>query len=570
MRLTYRFAVLSLVVLLVATPALRADAAADFDKLCAEILESLQTFYPVRATEMGIHSHDFLLADFSSRSVKRMVSKLRDFEKELRDFEDADLDSHRRINHRLMKSNVDIALQDLRHIEWHEKSPMLYVDQAINGVYFLLLSQHAPLNERRPAILARMRAVPKLFQTAKRNLDDPPPIWVEAALETLESGSSFYHQVAGELMSEFPDHADEILKVSTRAREAMNDFAAWLGQVDTGDEDDFAIGEDDFNYKLSHEYLLDIEADSLLTIGRTLLAEAQEEFRSYADYVEAEHQTGIDSVFVPDCVGSGDILDYYNWETDQMRLWCQESGFVSVPPEIADVVVVETPPFLQTMISSIAYQPAGPFDSVQQGYFYVRPLPDDMDPRQLAARWRYVHRRGFKGSVVHEAYPGHHLQLQLAGLNPDPVRKWQFNLMLIEGWALYCEEAAYDQGLYGEEDPARWLSVLRGIRFRAARIVADVMLHTGQFTYDECVDWMIEALDVQSASGQDYIRKEVRRYTLQPTVPMSYLMGKRAILKLRKAVASREGADFSLQSFHDALLAEGSIPPALFWDVWEL
>lgn len=570
MRLTYRFAVLVLIAVLMTVPASQADTAADFDKLCADILESLQTFYPVRATEMGIHSYDFLLADLSQSSVKKKILTLRDYEKKLRRYEKADLDSHRRINYRLIKSNVDIALQDLRHIKWHEKSPILYVDQAINGVYFLLLSQHAPLHEKRPAILARMKAVPKLFETARRNLDDIPPIWIEAALEGLESGSAFYQQVAGELMSEFPDHADDILKISTAAREAMNEFVAWLGEVDPGNIGDFAIGEEDFNYKLRHEYLLDIDADSMLAIGHTLLAEAQDDYRRYAEYVETDHQAGGDSVFVPACISAEDILDYYNWETEQMRLWCEESGYVTVPPEIADVVVIETPPFLRSMISSIAYQPAGPFDSVQQGYFYVRPLPDDMSRGQLEARWRYVHRRGFKGSVVHEAYPGHHLQLQLAGLNPDPVRKWQFNLMLIEGWALYSEEAVYRHGLYGEEEPARWLSVLGGIRFRAARIVADVMLHTGRFTYQECVDWMIEALDVKSASGQEYVRKEVRRYTHEPTVPMSYLMGKRVVVNLRDAVAARDGDSFSLKAFHDALLAEGSIPPALFWDIWEL
>ncbi|TET94776.1 MAG: DUF885 domain-containing protein, partial [Candidatus Zixiibacteriota bacterium] len=227
-------------------------------------------------------------------------------------------------------------------------------------------------------------------------------------------------------------------------------------------------------------------------------------------------------------------------------------------------------PFLRTMISGIAYQPAGPYDSVQQGYFYVRPIPDDLDRQQLEARYRYVHRRGFRGSIVHEAYPGHHLQLQVAGMNEDPVRKWQFNIMMIEGWALYCEEMMYHAGLYGEEDPGQWLGVLGGIRFRAARIVADVKLHTGQFTYDGCINWMIDALDVTSDSGKEYIRKEVRRYTISPAYQMSYLMGKREIMALRRAAEQRDGDRFSLKAFHDALLAEGSIPPTLMWDVMGL
>ncbi len=126
--------------------------------------------------------------------------------------------------------------------------------------------------------------------------------------------------------------------------------------------------------------------------------------------------------------------------------------------------MVETPEFLRTMIGGIAYQPAGPFDSIQHGYFYVRPL-GDMDKTLLETRYKYVYRRGFKGSVVHEAYPGHHLQLQIAGMNPDPVRKWQMNNMMVEGWALYSEQMMYEQGLYGKEDKAQWQGVLGGIRF---------------------------------------------------------------------------------------------------------
>ncbi len=241
-----------------------------------------------------------------------------------------------------------------------------------------------------------------------------------------------------------------------------------------------------------------------------------------------------------------------------------------MPEDIAPVTVIETPPFLRAMISGIAYQPAGPFDSVQQAYFYVRPIPDRLDRGQVEARYRYVYRRGFRGSGVHEAYPGHHLQLQIAGRHHDPVRKWQMNPMMIEGWALYCEEAMYDQGLYGRDSPARRLAILGGIRFRAARVVADVKLHTGQFTYDQCVDWMCEALDADSESDREFIRKEVRRYTFSPTYQMSYLMGKREIMALRRAAEQRDGDRFSLKAFHDALLAEGSIPPTLMWDIMGL
>ena len=534
------------------------------EQLSEEILTTLQAFYPVKATEMGIHSYDFLLTDYSNKSVKSMLKKLDRFERDLHNLRKTHGDD---LSYLLLKSNVDMVLLNLKEIAWYKKSPLVYVNEAVDGIYYLLLSSHAPMHEKRVAIISRMKAVPSLLAVATKKIKEPPPIYVEAALEALESGSQFYQSAAGQLMKEFPDEADRILKLSTRAREAMNDFAIHLTTIKTGKETSFAIGKKNFDYMLQHEHFLNIDSDSLLTIGLGLLAEAQEAYASYEKYIDENPGNGRDSVYVPSCITPEDILEYYQWETNQVRIFCEASDFVSIPEDIGEVEVIETPAFLRTMIAGIAYQPAGPFDNVQKGYFYVRPIMRDMERAQLEARFRYVHRRGFKGSVVHEAYPGHHLQMQIAGRHPDPVRKWQYNLMMIEGWALYCEQAIYEQGLYGDEDPVQWLGVLGGIRFRAARIVADVKLHTGQFTYDECVDWMIKVLEIDSDSGREYIRTNVRSYTLKPTVPMSYLMGKREVVRLRDAMQARDGENFSLKSFHDALLAEGSIPPALMWDV---
>jgi len=368
-----------------------------FNDLCLDILETIQSFYPTRSTEMGIHAYDHRLADYSSSSVKKMTEKLKSHEKQLYRYKSAELSDHQRINYQLVKSNVDIALLDLEGIGWHKRSPQLYVDEAINGIYFLMLSKHAPLSEKVVPLISRMRAVPGLLATARKNIKEPPRVYIEAALESLASGMQFYQEVAAQLMNELPDRADEILKASTKAREAMNDFLTYLSELPAGPETGFAIGKDNFDYKLSHEYFLTFDADSLLKIGEFLLAEAQKAYHDYEAYVETNHQNGPDSVFVPAAFAKSDVLDYYNWETRQVKIFLEENGFITVPEKIAPVTVIETPPFLRTMISGIAYQPAGPCDSVQQGYFYVRPIPDDLDRQQLEARYRYVHRRDSGG-----------------------------------------------------------------------------------------------------------------------------------------------------------------------------
>lgn len=541
-----------------------------FDELTVEILETLQSFYPVHSTGMGIHAYDNRFADYSSKPVKAMLKSLNNYEKKLYKYKAASLSEYDRVNYKLIKSEVDIAILNLKRIRWHKKSPQLYVDEAVNGLYYLVLSNHAPLSEKIVPIIHRMKAVPALFTSAKKNIKNPPKIYIETASESLEAAIKFYKEVAAELMNQFPERADEILKISSLAREAMNDFLIYLSEITPGQNTAFAIGKDNFDYMLSHKYFLEYDSDSLLKIGQALFEKIDASYKKYQDYVDSKHQNGSDSVFIPAVFTKDDILNYYNWETDQVKIFLENKNLITIPGDIADVNVIETPRILQTMVGGIAYQPAGPFNLNQTAFFYVRPIPNNLDRRQLESRYRYVNRRGFKGSVVHEAYPGHHLQMQITGRIDDPLRKWVQNSMFIEGWALYSEEMMYKAGLYGKENPSQWLQVLGSIRFRAARIIADVKLHTGLFTFDECLNWMAQALDMTNGSSKGYLKTEVSRYTYTPTYQMSYLMGKQEIVKLRDAYMKKTGSSYSMREFHDQLLSDGSIPPALIWDIMGL
>jgi uncharacterized protein (DUF885 family) len=131
----------------------------------------------------------------------------------------------------------------------------------------------------------------------------------------------------------------------------------------------------------------------------------------------------------------------------------------------------------------------------------------------------------------------------------------QFNTCLIEGWALYCEQTVVDQGLYPPDSfpDLRWLG---GVWFRAARIIVDVKLHTGRMSYDDAWRFMVDKCWPDTA----FFKAEVKRYCMSPSQPMSYLVGKTQLLALRDEYRKKMGDRFSLQDFHDRLLAEGSIP----------
>ena len=161
-------------------------------------------------------------------------------------------------------------------------------------------------------------------------------------------------------------------------------------------------------------------------------------------------------------------------------------------------------------------------------------------------------------TALHEAYPGHHLQLVVANLNRSLPRLFGgvLSSLFVEGWAFYCEEMMEQQGFINK--PIQRLGRLQAQLWRAARIIVDVSLHTGKMSYEDAVQFMIEKAHLEPADA----RVEVNRYTQTPTQPMSYLMGKYEIMQIVDEYQARY-PDHSLKQMHDALLTGGSLPPRL-------
>ena len=252
---------------------------------------------------------------------------------------------------------------------------------------------------------------------------------------------------------------------------------------------------------------------------------------------------------------AGDVLDVYRRELERAREAVVAAKLVKVPSSPLDVV--PTPAFLAPLVPFAAYEPPPIYLGDQHGRFYVTRPDPALPARTYAQQLRGHCRHAIAPMVVHEAYPGHHLQLVTAQELASEVRRHVWTPIMVEGWALYCEQLMEETGFYStaEERLFRLINLL----WRAVRVVLDVGLHTRGMTPAEAVDYMVAHLPIERSSAE----AEVRRYCAWPTYQLCYAVGRREILRLRDGYKEKAGADFSLARFHDTLLHYGGLPVSL-------
>ncbi|HIP99468.1 TPA: DUF885 domain-containing protein, partial [Candidatus Bipolaricaulota bacterium] len=321
---------------------------------------------------------------------------------------------------------------------------------------------------------------------------------------------------------------------------------------------DFAVGKGLFEELLRNDHMLDYTADELYELGWELFRETREEMERVAAEIDPDRTAReILDAAKDDHPGAGELLDAYRREMERAKRFVIERDIVSIP-EGERLRLEPTPPFLAPVIPYAAYMPPGPLEAVQEGVFLVTPVPPDAPEELKREKLRGHNWAKIPVTALHEAYPGHHLQLCYANRVGELPRKLAGFLspLFVEGWAFYCEELMERLGFIGE--PIQRLGRLNDQLWRAARIILDVSLHCRGMSVEEGVRFLVEEVGLERANAL----AEVRRYTASPTQPMSYLVGKLEILKLIEEFKSKNPGK-TMRELHDAILSCGSLPPRL-------
>lgn len=512
--------------------------------------------HPVYATYLGVPGRDGELADGGRDAIVDELDATKRFAAEVERIDGATLSPYWAIERELALFSAKREIFDTQtHRVWERR--VSASDEIGDGIFLLFARGSRPLAERLLNIAERLEAAPAHIEQQKSRLGERPPVrlWNEMELEASESLPSLFAEVIAAARTELGDDSAETRRLeaaSASARAVLEAYGGWIREQLPRATDDFALGRDAYDELISLRAFDGLSADEILEIGEQQLAEHREGRAARAGEVDpgATEAQVIDRIKSDHPQDFASALVAYRRAMDEARQFIVDNDIAALPPG-EQLSVIETPRYLRNVVPFAAYYSPPKFDPGRdrRGIYIVTPSLDG-DPRAL----REHNYASIYNTGIHEAYPGHHQQLVTAIDHPSVVRLFVDAPEFVEGWAMYCEQMMREQGF--DTAPEHRLMMHTDAIWRACRIILDVKLHRGQIAVDDAIEFLIE----QTGFERPQATAEVQRYTYTPSYELSYLLGRVLLLRLREDERRRLGERFSLGRFHDALLAQGSLP----------
>ena len=523
-----------------------------------EYLDLLAEIHPEAATALGLHQHDAELDDRSvaghDQGTDRQEALLRSIEDRLRR---PRASARGRTDLAMLVGALRCDIRKKRVQRPLQRKPDVYVEP-LNAIFQMTARTYAPAPERARNVVARLEKIPKVVEQAKENLLNPPRVWTEIGIDRAASAKGFLQQQRPFLVEALPDDVARIDAALGRAIAAYDDYKRFLQKtVLPRSNGGFSAGRELFEYLLHNDYFLEQGADELLEMGRRIFAETSAQMTEVARRIEpgAKGWPEVTARLKAKHPPADALLDAYKKEVARARAFLRDKDVVAFPPG-DELEVIDTPTFMRSTVTA-AYDQPPPFDTTMtKGLFFVTPIDKTLPRAKQEEMLRENDWGDIVDTTVHEAYPGHHLQLSFARLSPSRIRRALDRAIFSEGWALYSEELMAELGYY---DDGQRLIQLEWALVRAARIVLDVGLHVGDMTFEQAVKMLTDEVHLERSLALS----EVKRYTETPTQPSAYMVGREMILGLRERAKRRDGAKFSLKAFHVDLLSRGTVPPSL-------
>ncbi len=544
------------------------SSASQFEALGGSFLEIWLERNPVSATHLGDHRYDGSWPDISATAELADVAWKHQLLADLEALDLQGLDLEQQVDVAIMQNQLRADVFTVEQLKPWQTNPLWAAYTAGSGLDSLVSREFAPVEQRMSSLQGRLTTLGGFLDQARQRLDAPPTVHVQTAIDQVEALVGW---VDGSLRQEFPEaQRAELEAAADDAEQALREFHAFLeGEVLPRSTDQFRLGSELWEQKLQYSLDTDLSGDDVYRLAWELLEATTQNMAHDAAALypalypdrpvpslddEQQRATLIREVLdriADDHADDETIISDAQATLEQATAFVAEHQLVTLPNEPVRVIVM--PEFKRGV--SIAYCDApGPLEQNRETFYAIAPPPEAWPAERRESFYREYNRAMLQELTIHEAMPGHFLQIAHAARFDSPVRAVFSSGTFIEGWALYTEWLMAEHGYGGPEVRLQRQKMVLRLCLNA---IIDHDVHAGEMDHDGAVALMTERGFQEEGEAEG----KWKRAQLTSTQLSTYLVGLLEIMAIHDAYRAQAGEAFDLRAFNDELLAHGSPPP---------
>ncbi len=548
-----------------------------FSDLSKRFLENLFHTSPVHATSLGEHRYDHQLDQVDHAARQRRLKQAKQLLADLNAISFDSLSQDNQVDAELIRHELkrDIwEVESLREWEWN---PLRYTGLPGSSIYTLLARDTGPIEDRLAAAAARCRDFPRYFQQARDSLKPAltPPLHAETAVDQNRGISRLLQDLLTPHLDALPEAQSNNLKDAIAVAEAaIEEQQTWLEtQLLPNAKGNERLSEKLYREKFAYELFSSSTPEELRAQAEARMKKLHQRMYVLSLIILSEHkfsakesealspeekreliQLALEIAYADAPTGDG-VVAAAEHSLAITRDFIIENDLISMPDDPVEIIVM---PEFQRGISLAYCDAPGPLEQGQKTFYAVSPPPADWTEEQVQSHLREYNRRSLHVLTIHEATPGHFVQLAHANKNPNLIRSILGSGTFIEGWAVYCEMMMVEQGFLAD-DPLMELIVLKWYLRDNANALIDQAVHLDGIGEEEAMDLLMnQAFQEEREAAGKYVRARLTSAQLS-----TYFAGYVDLIDLREAAEKEWGAQFNLKTYHDRALSFGS-PPAKF------
>ena len=542
-----------------------------FDKIRESYLKWYFRSNPVTATWIGIHTYDAELPSNRMEDYVQDMNITESFLNQLKNINPEFLNKDDQVDYDMMVHSLNENIFHLRKIKSYTWNPMGPVWTLGSGYETLMGYEFAPKDDRATSLNGRIGATPEFLENARAILDIMPAPHIETAIAQCDGLISVIEEELPLFIEDLNLELAENLKQSgEEASEAIKKYQKYLSEkLKSGPHKDFRLGKELYSELLPFTLNEGISADEVLNRSRAELKSVQLEMldlavplyeklfghppsiRSHDEQLNVIEKV-LDSI-ADDHVERHEVVKSAKETIDELNQFIMDKDLLTLDPS-KPLEIRETPEY-QRGFSIASLQAPGPLEDNLQTYYNVSPIPKDWSDEKAESFLREYNRISVKILSIHEALPGHYVQLYYANQHPSIIRSVLGSGVMVEGWAHYTERMMIEEG-FGNWDPRYKLVQMKWKLRGIANAIIDQKIHAGDMTEKEAMELMVKETFQEEAEAS----AKWRRAPLSFGQLSTYFVGSTLMWDLKSDVEEKEGSNFNLKVFHEELLSHSSIP----------